>query len=294
MAAKFSIAARNLMLGTDLNLISNGAFTSDTTGWTASAATLTQVSSGGQSGGYLSVASSGAALGQAYQDITTSVGKIYLLSVYVKNGTSSAGKIQIGKTSDADYYWDSGSITTASDWTLYRKAFIAEETTVRITLETSDATSTESTLFDTVVVDAVERDFAGIFKNSRLVCYSGSRPSTPETSAATYTTLATITLDGTTWAAGGTAGGLNFDVAASGAISKPAADTWTGNAVASGTIGWARLYPNEADDGTTDSDNTRPRVDFVAGTDLVLSTYTATSGQPVAISAATGSQAESA
>lgn len=134
-----------------VDLVQNGEFSVDTDpppGWTAVTATLT-TEAGGQVGNCMQVASSGAALGKAYQDRTTVIGKIYKLSLYFKKGTSDSGKFMIGTTADEDSIYDSGDLSDAA-WTAKTATFEATATTTRITMQTTDATITENSLFDEI------------------------------------------------------------------------------------------------------------------------------------------------
>ena len=134
---------------TGSDLVTNGAFTSDTTGWTAASATLASVASG-ESGNCLEVTNSGAAAGSAYQDVTgLTVGNYYKVTAYFKKGTGVSGAIKIGTTSDDDAY-QAWTALTDVDWTAYTVSFKATETTARITLANESATATETALFDTV------------------------------------------------------------------------------------------------------------------------------------------------
>lgn len=139
-----------LTINTGGDLITNGAFTSDTTGWTAVTATLSSVA-GGQSDNCLQVASSGANAGRAYQDITTVVGQVYKLLVYFKKGTSDTGSYHIGTTGDYTSIYSSPALSDAT-WTRYNRQFTATATTTRISFRTDDATNTETSFFDTVTV----------------------------------------------------------------------------------------------------------------------------------------------
>ena len=78
------------------NLVTNGTFNSNTTGWTAVSATLASVT-GGMNGNMLKVeCSTAGTYGQAYQQISNlTPGKLYKLSFWYKNGTSS-GCVNIG------------------------------------------------------------------------------------------------------------------------------------------------------------------------------------------------------
>ena len=94
---------------------------------------------------------------------------------------------------------------------------------------------------------AFQTEFALSFIN----IYTGTQPSSAD-DAATGTLLATIYSDGA-------AVGLSFDAPVAGAISKAAAQTWSGTAVADGTAGWFRLY--EATDTPASSSTTNSRID---------------------------------
>ena len=98
MALRLSTGLRNKLLGINTELITNGGFGSATTGWTASNATLASVASG-QSGNCLEITETGSASpGQAYQDITTIIGRPYKLTLYFKKGTSDYGAFHLGTT----------------------------------------------------------------------------------------------------------------------------------------------------------------------------------------------------
>jgi len=106
MALRISTGMRNRILGINTDKITNGAFTSDTTGWTAVTATLSSAGSG-QAGNCLRVTETGSANpGKAYQDITTKVGHLYKLSLYFKKGTADNGKYMIGTTADENIIYE--------------------------------------------------------------------------------------------------------------------------------------------------------------------------------------------
>lgn len=69
------------------DFITNGAFTSVTTGWTAGNGATLSVVGGGFSGNALQV--SGTSYGYASQAVVTGVGRKYRLSAYYKNGTTT-------------------------------------------------------------------------------------------------------------------------------------------------------------------------------------------------------------
>jgi hypothetical protein len=84
-----------------------------------------------------------------------------------------------------------------------------------------------------------------IFKRGVLQIYSGTQPASADF-ACTGTLLLTITNASGAFTAGAVANGLEFGVAASGAISK-SSQAWSGVGLATGTAGWFRLRGNAAD-----------------------------------------------
>jgi hypothetical protein len=232
MALRISTGLRNKVLGINTTKITNGSFSSDTTGWTASNATLTSVGSG-YSGNCLQIAETGGASpGKAYQDITTKIGHPYRVILQFKKGTADNGKFMIGTTSDEDSIYDSGNLSDAS-WTEKSIWFIATATTTRLTLQTNDATASETSLFDEVQLISMSRAIQDVFKDGFIKIYTGSQPSSAD-AAPTGTLLCTYYSDGA-------AAGLEFDDAVSGVIAKKSSETWSGQGVATGTAGWFRL-----------------------------------------------------
>lgn len=267
MTLRLSTALRNQLLGITTNLVSNGTFTSDTTGWTASNATLSS-EPGEQSGNCLRVTESGgASAGQAYQDITTKIGHTYKLSAYFKIGTAASGRIMVGTTSVQNSLVDSGELTD-SIFTLKTYLFIATSTATRITFQSTDATAGEYCDFDTVVVDCIDSGFQEIFKDGLIEVWSGTQP-TGADSAPTGTLLCTFYSDGSS-------AGLEFDDAATGVLSKKSTETWSGTAVASGTAGWFRLK-QPGDLGTENTTDCRfDGACATSGSELNMSSLTIT------------------
>lgn len=144
-------------VGTDGH-VKNGAFVDDNdppADWTAITATLTGGGSG-QVGNIMTVASSGANVGRAYQDVTTVVGMVYKFTGYFEKGSSAHGKFFIGTTGDEDAIWDSGNLTDAS-FAVHTHTFTATATTTRLTCRTNDATDTENSLFDEISLYEIDR-----------------------------------------------------------------------------------------------------------------------------------------
>lgn len=283
MPLRLSTGLRNKLLGQKTNLLSNGSFDSATTGWTGSGATLSSAS-GGQSGNCLTITNSGAAKGAAYADITTRVGRVYLLTYYFDLGTGAAGgSIKIGTTADDDAIFTSPAAHTDTDWTQKMVAFVATETTTRITLVNESTTSGETAKFDTLVCEELVEGLKNIMHGAKINIYSGSQPADADT-AASGTLLVTISLSG-----GAT--GFSWDEPSAGAISKPSGDTWQGTAVATGTAGWFRLY--EDGDTPASSSTAFARIDgsvATSGGQLNMSSTAITSGAVQTISAATFTQ----
>lgn len=117
--------------------------------------------------------------------------------------------------------------------------------------------------------------FASIFANGWMKVFSGVRPADP-TKPATGTEIGRITHNGDAFTPGVVTNGLVWGTPVEsddglwvilpfGGASNPQIFC-TLAAGQSATVSWLRLYPNAADDGLEDTDNTRPRVDILAGT----------------------------
>ncbi|MBF0459307.1 MAG: hypothetical protein HQK99_15565 [Nitrospirae bacterium] len=115
-----------------------------------------------------------------------------------------------------------------------------------------------------------------IFFKGFIQIYSGSQPTLPD-NVPSGTLLCTIYSDGT-------AAGLSFDDAAAGTLTKAAAETWSGTAVATATAGWFRLT---APGDTGASSTTEERIDgavATSGSQLNMSSTSITSGAVQTIS----------
>ncbi len=122
-----------------------------------------------------------------------------------------------------------------------------------------------------------------------VIClYSGAKPASAD-DAETGTLLAILTNNGAVFTPGTKdAAGLRFGAPAAGVIGILAGETWKTNAcLATGTIGWGRLYGNSRVQGAS---LTAIRTDFTVGTtgaDLNLSSTAATIGAPLTLSSFT-------
>jgi hypothetical protein len=128
-------------------MLTNGTFTTDTTGWTAVGATIASVAGGTSGTNCLQVTNSGAAKGYCYQALTTVVGSWYRAEVSYKNGTASSTLIGIGPDINTFTLWDKSGLSSAS-FTGRAAYFQATTTTTYITLGVNTTTATNTMLYD--------------------------------------------------------------------------------------------------------------------------------------------------
>lgn len=121
-------------------LVTNGTFTTDTSSWTASNATFTQVGSAGQ------LTNSTTTTGYAYQAITTVVGKNYTVSCAFTKGTAAQGSLMAGTVAGGSTLGQVFSTVTAP----LTFNFTATTTTTYITLFNSDIAAGVISTFDNV------------------------------------------------------------------------------------------------------------------------------------------------
>jgi len=275
MAFRFSTGLRNKLLGKTVNTVENGSFNADASGWSAIDATLAVVS-GGYAGNCLQVTNTTSAKGYAYQAQVVKKGHRYMVELYHKNGTV-AGRIKIG-TSPNDGTFVNKSLDD-SDWTRYLFLVEVPDTvnTIYITLQVDSAVQNDTSLFDEVKCIWEASSLKEIFKNSKLIIYTGSQPSSPDEAP-----LGTKLVEITTNASGEF--DLEFDEASNGAIDKKPTDNWSGWAVASGTAGWFRLITNGDSEVYSEEDC---RIDGAVGTanaELIMADTEITNGSIQTIS----------
>lgn len=120
--------------------------------------------------------------------------------------------------------------------------------------------------------------------NGKIKLFTGPQPATAD-AAEQGTLLCEITESGGTFTHGTATNGINFGTATSAVIDKASAETWSGDAIAAGVIGWFRFVGNPTDGGA--SSTTLARIDGSVGTsgaDLNLANVTMEEDTPVAIS----------
>jgi hypothetical protein len=136
----------------DSNLLSNGTFDNTTTGWTASAGSISSTTDG-YDGNCLSITKTGSpATNYAYASISTSTGALYKYGAYVKSGTAGDKAFYIGI--GEEYLNSDISGTSSSTWTLYSSYKAATATSEYATLLRNTITS-GSMLFDDAFVRKV-------------------------------------------------------------------------------------------------------------------------------------------
>jgi len=141
-------------------LITNGGFDSDTSGWTAiNSATLASVA-GGKSGNCLSITENGADSPGARQSITVDDTRHYWFRVYVKAGTENGYLIQLYDSTNSAVIVSSGwLVEAAGDWsTAYEYDFDPPSgcEAVRISLYSFSLNGEGKTIyFDTVTCSEV-------------------------------------------------------------------------------------------------------------------------------------------
>jgi hypothetical protein len=139
---------------TGASLVSNGLFTTVTTGWTPANGTILSVA-GGQSGNCLEITSTGGATQSAYQNITLVSGKSYRVAFYVKSGTSADLNYTVSMTDvSSSATMGSATGTSAAGWVYGYFDFIATDTDGRINLikNSTHAASPGTMLFDSITV----------------------------------------------------------------------------------------------------------------------------------------------
>lgn len=150
--------------------VTNGAFTSNTTGWSTTDCTILSVS-GGQQGNCLEITKTGGTWQQAYRTLALTVGALYKLVVWVRSGTS-------GDEAYEAYVEGSGvnalyAGTSSSTWTRVELIFEATETAPAIKLRKNSSTA-GTMLFDTVSIVEVEYQNAFLYSQMAFLPTRGS------------------------------------------------------------------------------------------------------------------------
>lgn len=137
------------------DLVSNGGFASDTTGWAGTDCTIASVA-GGQSGNCLEITRTGGTTQYAAQTKAGFIiGKTYKLATFVESGTS--GNEAFSVTINNDGWVGLLSGTSSGTWVSSSEIFTAAATSITYALTKSTATA-GTMLFDTVTVNDLPTD----------------------------------------------------------------------------------------------------------------------------------------
>ena len=135
---------------TGSELVTNGTFDTDTSGWSSITSTLSVVSNALQ-------IEQTSGTGWAYQGITTVVGKTYTLSLDVKQGTTPNYRVYVGTTAGDSSLYYSGTLSAGASFATLSATFTATSTTTVIQFGPW-AASTDTILFDNISVRLAEED----------------------------------------------------------------------------------------------------------------------------------------
>lgn len=264
MAVKRSTGLVDKLNGVKTNKLLNGTFESGPhDSWIdGSTSTLTSPA-GGVTGNCLSIASTAAVAGSAYQDIATVIGRMYKLSLSFKKGTGASGGFAIGTTGSPTSIHTSAAFTDAA-WAEKYFIFVATAATTRITLRSDSVTDTHTALFDDVLCEEILDGFVEIMRNCKCNIYSGTRPADADTAATSGNRLVTVSNNST-------ATGLTFNASSNGVVGKPSGETWTGTIAQLGTAAYYRFY--EDGDNPHATSTTSARFDGTigtSGTDMIV------------------------
>jgi len=130
------------------NLVTNGTFDTDTSGWTANNSNLSVVS------GELQVAAIGASYGQAVQSLPLVSGKTYVVSVDATIGTAFGGWLLLGSSGPGAQEYGLVNVVSKNRTTL-STVFTATGNTLYVCLQTNNTVSGGTLLFDNISVREV-------------------------------------------------------------------------------------------------------------------------------------------
>jgi hypothetical protein len=167
-----------------------------------------------------------------------------------------------------------GANTSANDGT-YEIVSVVD---TKIEIPTGSFASTDAAAASYVgVCETSGGSWADIFRHGVAHIYSGTMPTDPD-AAISGTQLLIISESGGAFVSGDPTNGINFDVAASGAVSKDTAQTWQDVGLATGVAAWGVFYPNTVD-ATASSTAIRALFDVAtSGAVMTMANTTVTSG----------------
>ncbi len=263
MALRLSTGLRNKMLGINTNMVTNGTFVSDFTGWSQVSGTTARNAGTGANGttGFAELTGSGAAVGKmrTASAIPVKSNQLYRLTYYYYKPASVGvnGQTLIGTTAGGAEIMTLTDTDAAGNWVKKTVCFRtgASDTSIYISFQTASSGATDVCYIDEVTLSHEAASLQEIFHKGFIKLYSGSQPATAN-DAPTGTLLCTVYSDGS-------AAGLSFGDASSGVLAKTVGETWSGTAVGTGTAGWFRLV---APSDTAASSTTEERLDGAVAT----------------------------
>ncbi len=142
------------------NIVVNGKFHRDTSGWTAYQSALSSVP-GGQSGNCLQITATDNTTGYAYIAVPTKIGKMYKFKGYYKKGRAANGQIKVGTGVDDSGLYYSG-VCSDIEWRKRKGIFRATAPTTYITLVNLTSAKGETSFFDSISLAEIEDYSDGI------------------------------------------------------------------------------------------------------------------------------------
>ena len=148
---------------TSTNLITNGTFDSDTSGWTASSSTLSV------SSGKMRILTD--SQGYAYQTITTVVGTQYVMTFDITSDGNASAWVQIGSSGHGNSGTDLVNANPIGENQVGQTVggngfnFVAKTTTTYITIKVSTSGSAKDIYIDNVEVVAADRGDLGAYSS---------------------------------------------------------------------------------------------------------------------------------
>ncbi len=276
MALRISTGLRNKINGINTNLLTNGDFGTDDSGWTKVAGTVRDSGAGANNTtGFVKCIADGTNAGSVSNTTAISVKphNIYKVRFYVKKAQCN-GKVVISTAVSGGGTIVAESIEY-SDTSWAQKEFWFrnnDSTTLYITFKGTSASGTDRCDFDELELIHAPGALQEIFYKGYIKLYSGSQPATPN-DAPTGNLLVTIYSNGTSE-------GLTFGDSANGTMAKKITETWSGTAVGSGTqtAGWFRLVTSNDSGASSQTDERIDGAVATSGAQLNMSSISITNG----------------
>jgi len=160
-------------------LVTNGTFDANTTGWTPTDCTLASVA-GGQSNNSLEITRTGGSSQYAKATVTgLTADDTYALEYYLKSGTSGDENSRVQINNGSDVFFDEFNNASTGSWVKYKYYFKAPTSTIYLYL--MKLTSTAGTmLFDEVSVKQVTNSWDGMPPHGTMIVWWESGYSTAD------------------------------------------------------------------------------------------------------------------